>query len=57
MNQFQSQINSNFSAENGSVKAKCASNIALVKYWGKSDIQIPMNPEISFTLNNSYTDT
>jgi diphosphomevalonate decarboxylase len=29
------------------------SNIALVKYWGKSGNQLPMNPSISFTLKNS----
>lgn len=33
------------------------SNIALVKYWGKKDIQIPCNPSISFTLDASHTDT
>lgn len=33
------------------------SNIALVKYWGKKDVQIPLNPSISFTLSNAYTDT
>lgn len=33
------------------------SNIALVKYWGKSEPQIPKNTSISFTLNNCYTTT
>ena len=33
------------------------SNIALVKYWGKYDNQIPANPSISFTLNASNTTT
>ncbi len=33
------------------------SNIALVKYWGKSDPQIPKNASISFTLNNCHTNT
>ncbi|WP_298782442.1 diphosphomevalonate decarboxylase [uncultured Polaribacter sp.] len=33
------------------------SNIALVKYWGKSDPQIPKNASISFTLNNCNTVT
>jgi len=33
------------------------SNIALVKYWGKSDPQIPKNASISFTLNNCHTIT
>ncbi|CAA0161715.1 Diphosphomevalonate decarboxylase [Tenacibaculum maritimum] len=33
------------------------SNIALVKYWGKSTPQIPKNASISFTLNNCHTIT
>ena len=33
------------------------SNIALVKYWGKKENQIPANPSISFTLNNCKTVT
>lgn len=33
------------------------SNIALVKYWGKSEPQIPKNASISFTLNNCHTIT
>lgn len=33
------------------------SNIAIVKYWGKFDHQIPANPSLSFTLTNSHTDT
>ncbi|MFN4300100.1 MAG: diphosphomevalonate decarboxylase [Thermaurantimonas sp.] len=33
------------------------SNIAIVKYWGKFDHQIPANPSLSFTLTHSYTDT
>ena len=33
------------------------SNIALIKYWGKSPVQIPKNPSISFTLKNCVTKT
>ncbi len=33
------------------------SNIALVKYWGKSEPQIPKNASISFTLKNCHTTT
>lgn len=33
------------------------SNIALVKYWGKRENQIPANPSLSFTLSNCKTDT
>lgn len=42
---------------NGIVKWKSPSNIALVKYWGKKDNQIPQNPSISFTLSKSHTTT
>jgi len=31
------------------------SNIALIKYWGKKDIQIPKNPSLSFTLSKCIT--
>ncbi len=31
------------------------SNIALIKYWGKHPGQLPCNPSISFTLNDSKT--
>jgi len=41
----------------GSVKWKTPSNIALVKYWGKRNPQLPENPSISFTLNNCHTIT
>ncbi|MGG5505745.1 MULTISPECIES: diphosphomevalonate/mevalonate 3,5-bisphosphate decarboxylase family protein [unclassified Myroides] len=33
------------------------SNIALVKYWGKKENQIPANPSLSFTLSNCKTIT
>lgn len=33
------------------------SNIALIKYWGKHDVQIPANPSLSFTLSKSFTET
>ena len=41
----------------GKVTYKSPSNIALVKYWGKKDNQIPANPSISFTLNACATTT
>lgn len=38
------------------LKWSAPSNIALVKYWGKKEgFQIPANPSVSFTLNNSRT--
>ena len=39
------------------VKWQSPSNIALIKYWGKRAVQIPQNPSLSFTLNNSFTET
>ena len=42
---------------NGSSHWESPSNIALVKYWGKSDVQIPKNTSISFTLNKCLTST
>lgn len=47
----------NSSIENGSVKWSSPSNIALIKYWGKRENQIPENPSISFTLSNCKTIT
>ncbi|MBK5213549.1 MAG: diphosphomevalonate decarboxylase [Flavobacteriaceae bacterium] len=41
----------------GIVSWQSPSNIALVKYWGKYGEQMPMNPSISFTLNNCNTKT
>ena len=41
----------------GSTIWKTPSNIALVKYWGKRDPQLPENPSISFTLSNCHTIT
>src|SRR5690625_7537728 len=43
--------------DSGIVQWESPSNIALVKYWGKSDIQIPKNPSISFTLQEAKTIT
>jgi diphosphomevalonate decarboxylase len=51
-------IASNYTTvENANFKWTAPSNIALVKYWGKKDNQIPANPSISFTLNNCKTIT
>ena len=43
--------------EKGRFQWSAPSNIALVKYWGKKENQIPANPSISFTLNNCKTIT
>jgi diphosphomevalonate decarboxylase len=39
------------------VSWRSPSNIALVKYWGKHDNQLPNNPSISFTLDQCYSET
>lgn len=41
----------------GEVAWQAPSNIALVKYWGKKENQIPANPSISFTLDFCRTTT
>jgi len=41
----------------GKVTWKSPSNIALVKYWGKKEHQIPSNPSVSFTLDACATTT
>ena len=41
----------------GSFSWRVPSNIALVKYWGKSEPQIPKNPSLSFTLSKCHTET
>lgn len=46
-----------FSIQQASCTWQTPSNIALVKYWGKSNPQIPKNASISFTLNNCHTIT
>jgi len=43
--------------ESGKVTWQSPSNIALVKYWGKKEHQIPANPSISFTLDHCKTTT
>ena len=41
----------------GKVTWQSPSNIALVKYWGKKENQIPANPSVSFTLDYCKTTT
>lgn len=45
------------SQESGKVTWQSPSNIALVKYWGKKNPQLPENTSISFTLSNCHTTT
>lgn len=49
--------NHNFQISHQIVSASCPSNIALIKYWGKYENQIPANPSISYTLNHCRTNT
>lgn len=41
--------------DTGRISWTSPSNIALIKYWGKHGKQLPCNPSISFTLNESKT--
>ncbi len=43
--------------EKGRISWKSPSNIALIKYWGKKENQIPANPSLSFTLDACATET
>ncbi|MCF7561243.1 diphosphomevalonate decarboxylase [Sabulilitoribacter multivorans] len=45
------------SIDDGSFTWSSPSNIALVKYWGKKQHQIPENPSVSFTLSDCKTIT
>lgn len=47
----------NFTIFSQKVSESCPSNIALIKYWGKYENQIPANPSISYTLNLCKTNT
>lgn len=44
-------------ARKGKIAWRSPSNIALVKYWGKKGYQLPLNPSVSMTLTNCYTET
>ena len=39
----------------GHVAWECPANIAVIKYWGKKPVQLPVNPSLSFTLSKSIT--
>ncbi len=49
--------NKDFKISDQKVSGSCPSNIALIKYWGKYENQIPANPSISYTLNQCKTNT
>jgi diphosphomevalonate decarboxylase len=46
-----------YTTETAGVTWQSPSNIALVKYWGKKGKQLPANPSISFSLDQSLTET
>jgi len=41
--------------KSGQMEWECPSNIALVKYWGKKQGQLPINPSLSATLSESVS--
>ncbi|MBT5094336.1 MAG: diphosphomevalonate decarboxylase [Halobacteriovoraceae bacterium] len=50
------RTNDSTQSASGRVIWSAPSNIALVKYWGKKENQIPCNPSISFSLDSSRTE-
>lgn len=46
-----------WSTETGQAAWESPSNIALVKYWGKTGRQLPANPSLSFSLSHCHTQT
>jgi diphosphomevalonate decarboxylase len=41
----------------GTTGWRSPANIAVVKYWGKKGFQLPVNPSVSMTLTNCFTET
>lgn len=54
---FKSAVEADQIPDAGSIGYRSPSNIALVKYWGKFEPQLPANPSISFTLDHCRTQT
>lgn len=44
-----------YNLETFAITAEAPSNIAIVKYWGKRQGQLPANPSLSFTLSEAKT--
>ncbi len=53
MNDYMNSINGNDKKITGKVCWESPANIALIKYWGKYPVQMPMNPSLSFVLRES----
>ncbi|MAE07904.1 MAG: diphosphomevalonate decarboxylase [Bacteroidetes bacterium] len=56
MNYLNSKLNFK-EVPSGKVGWRSPSNIALLKYWGKKAVQLPSNASLSFTLQESLTET
>lgn len=54
LNNLQSSVYKQLS---GHIGWKSPSNIALIKYWGKFEDQLPANPSLSFSLSECHTET
>jgi diphosphomevalonate decarboxylase len=52
-------IHNKYGAQSAAFSAEWTSpsNIALIKYWGKKAVQLPMNPSISMTLSRATSKT
>lgn len=50
-------LDSSNAPEPGQITWRSPSNIAIIKYWGKTGIQLPKNPSLSLTLSAACTDT
>lgn len=57
MSNLYPSVNTNYKKNSGHVHFSSPSNIALIKYWGKREVQIPQNASLSFTLSNCKTET
>ena len=44
-------------SNHGEIVWRSPSNLAIVKYWGKKEQQVPLNPSLSISLAKSYTET
>ena len=57
LNESKDPLSGILNKTSGRVGWSVPSNIAIIKYWGKKAIQIPMNPSLSLTLDKARTKT